>query len=148
MRIITRSLLLLALFALPLTARAADGASVHAVLVTASNKKGAADPRLAAYEAVLQRNLPESSFQYVTEGKAVVDAKNTRATLALASGHRLELEWAGREADGVVLKVQWTNGRTVIMSNSMTLPPGGPGSILGRRPSGDGDVPLIIIMAR
>ena len=48
--------LLLAAIALPQPARAADTVAVRAILITATNQKRAADPKLAPYEAELQRN--------------------------------------------------------------------------------------------
>src|SRR5690242_7184852 len=89
--------------ALPLHARGADGTSVHAILVIASSEKAPADPRLAPYEANLQRNLPESSFRLEREGKAALGPNANHATIALGA-HRLELEGGTRDADGIRLK--------------------------------------------
>ena len=74
MRIIplTVSLLWLAGIAWPQLALAADGTSVHAVLIMATDEKAPADPRLAPYEAELQRNLPLSSFRFLGEGSAAI----------------------------------------------------------------------------
>ena len=147
MRLTTLSLLLLAALVLPCQVHAADTASVHAVLITASKEKAAADPRLAPYEAVLQRNLPESSFRFVGEGNATIAGRGSRVTVNLSSSHSLELESGGHEGDAVAVKVKWLNGKTVVMNNAFTFQPGVP-VVLGRRPSGDGDVPIIIVMVR
>lgn len=147
MRIITFALsLLLAAFAWPMHARGADGAAVHAILIMATKEKAAADPRLAAYEATLQRNLPESSFRFSNEGRATLGAKSTRGTLTLGT-HRLELEGGTRDADGIRIKVRWLNGNTVVMSNTFSFQPGVP-VVLGLRPSNDAEIPIVIVIAQ
>ncbi len=134
-------------FAWPLHARGADGASVHAILIIATKEKAAADPRLAPYEATLQRNLPESSFRLHHEGRATVGGgRATRSTLALGT-HRLELEGGTRDADGIRIKVRWLNGSTAVMSNTFSLQPGVP-VVLGLRPSNDGEIPIVIVIAQ
>jgi hypothetical protein len=147
MRILTLALsLAIATLALPLTSLAADGASVHAILIIASKEKTPADARLAPYEATLQRNLPESSFRYAGEGTASV-AGNGRARISLGPDHRIELQGGNKDAEGFLIKVQWMNGKTLVMNNSFTFQPGVP-VVLGRRPSGDGDVPIVILIAK
>lgn len=138
--------LLFATIAAPLHAQGADGASVHAILVTASKEKAPADPRLAPYEATLQRNLPESSFRFAREGKAALGGKAGHATIALGS-HRLELEGGTHDADGIRIKVSWLSGNNAVMSNTFSFQPGVP-FVLGLRPSNDGEVPLIIVIAQ
>ena len=137
--------LLFAAFVLPLHARGADGASVHAILIIASKEKAAADPRLAPYEATLQRNLPESSFRFGNEGRATLGTKNSRATVALGT-HRLELEGGTKDADGIRIKVRWLNGSNVVMSNTFTFQPGIPFA-LGLRPIKDDEIPIVIVIA-
>ena len=138
---------LLAGIALPCLARAADAASVHAVLIIASKEKAPADPRLAPYEATLQRNLPESSFKFAGEGKASVPGNNKPTSLSLGSDHRLELKSSGKDREGIRLKVEWLNGKSVVMDNAFILEPNKP-VVLGSRPSGDGNVPIVIVTAR
>jgi hypothetical protein len=137
---------LLACFARPLAARAADDASVHAILITASKEKAPADKRLAPYEATLQRNLPESSFTYVAEATASVSGKNSR-NISLADGHRIELQGIDKDAEGITMKVRWLNGNVVVMNNAFTFKPGVP-IVLGQRPGGDGNVPIVILVAK
>jgi hypothetical protein len=137
--------LLLAAFVLPM-ATAADGASVRAVLITATNLKREADPKLAEFEAELQRNLPLSSFRYVGESAASVPAGG-HTTVSLPRGHRLEIEAERGGGRGIRIKVQWLNGRTVVFNTGLTLQPGVP-AVLGRRPSGDGETPIVILIAR
>jgi hypothetical protein len=144
MRIIT--ILFLALFASVATQRsafAADGASIHAILITASKEKAPADPKLAPYEATLQRNVPESSFRLIAEGSASVSGAG-RATISLGGSHHLELESEG----GGRLKVQWMNGSNVVISTTLSnLQPGVP-TLLGHRGAGDGDVPIVLVIAK
>ena len=138
--------LLLACFALPLSAQAADGTSVLAILITASKEKAPADKRLAPYEATLQRNLPESSFTYAGEGSAAVSGKDNRS-IPLGNGHRIELQGISKDADGISIKVRWLNGKSVVMNNAFTFQPGVP-IVLGQRPIGDGNVPIVILIAK
>ena len=148
MRIIhlTLALAVLAGIVQPKITYAADGASIHAILITASNAKTPPDARLAPYETALQRNLPESSFRYVGEGSASL-AGNGRAIITLGQGHRVELERDSGAGDRVRMKLQWMNGSAAVMSTTVALPRGVP-VVLGRRPSGDGDVPIVLVMAR
>ncbi len=139
------SVLLCAGFVAPHLANAADNASVHAILVIASNAKAPADPRLAPYEAELQRNVPESSFRLAGEGSASVSG-NGRATIGLGGGHKVELQGEPGGGAGVKLKVDWLNGRNTVISGSFTLERGIP-MMLGRRPSGDGEVPIVLLIA-
>jgi hypothetical protein len=141
---LTFFVLLLAAAILPSFARAAERVSVHAILIIASNEKSAADPRLAPYEETLQRNVPESSFRFAGEGSATV-AGNGRAAITLGQGHRLEFE--GESGGGIRLKIQWMNGRKVVISGSFTFEPGKP-IMLGNRPSGDGAVPIVLLIAK
>jgi len=126
--------------------RAADNASVRAILITATNLKREADPKLAPYEAELQRNIPLSSFRYVGEGTTAVTAGG-KAVIALERGNRIELEGERSGGRGIRLKVVWQSGRTVVMNTTLTLQPGVP-AVLGRRPSGDGETPIILLIAR
>ena len=147
MRIITLILLAMATVALnrPATAHAAEPASVRAILITASNEKAPADPKLAAFEGPLQRNLPESSFRYVAEGSASVGG-NGRATISLGRGHRVDVELD--KSDGSVrLKIQWMNGNELFMGGTFTPNPGAP-IVLGRRPTGEGNVPIVLVIAK
>lgn len=136
----------LGLSALSPATRAADNASVRAILITATNLKREADPKLAPYEAELQRNIPLSSFRYVGEGTTAVSA-GSKAVIALDRGNRIELEGERSGGRGIRLKVVWQSGRSVVMNTTLTLQPGVP-AVLGRRPSGDGETPIILLIAR
>lgn len=146
MRIITLALVS-ALSALSLSrAQAAEKTAVHGILIFASNEKAPADPRLAPYEAPLQRNLPESSFRFAGEGSATT-VDGGRAAVALGSGHRLEFEREKEAGPGIRLKIQWIHGKEVAMSGTFTLQSGVP-IVLGRRPSGNGEVPIVLVIAK
>src|SRR6185503_5006261 len=132
-----------ATFALALPARAAETTSIQALLIMASNKKAPADPKVAPYEAQLQRNFPESSFRLVGEGSTSVSG-NTPAKIDLAQGNRLEFESERREADGIHLKVRWAKGD---INGSFVLQPGIP-LVLIRRPADDAEVPIILVIAK
>ena len=145
MRLIKLTLsLLCAVVALPQLARAADEVTIHAVLIIASNAKAPADPKLAPYEATLQRNVPESSFRQVAEGAATL-AGNERATIALGAGHRIEVE--NEKGGGLRLKLQWMNGAKPVVGGTFNVQPGVP-LMLGNRPSGDGEVPIVLLIAK
>ena len=128
-------------------ARAADEASLHAILIIATKEKAPADPKLAPYEATLQRNLPESSFRYAAEGRASISGRNKSARISLRDGHSIELAGGERDADGILIKVRWMNGRTLVMNNAFTFQPGVP-IVLGSRGREDSDVPIVILIAR
>jgi hypothetical protein len=138
------AVLALASAALPATSLAAERTSVQALLISASNRKGGSDPKLAAYESTLRRNLPFNTFRLTGEGTASVAASG-RASLALGHGHRLELQNDG--GSGIHLKVQWLSGNKTLINTSLALQPGVP-AVLGRRGSDEGEVPVVLLIAR
>ena len=145
MRIIKLTLsLLFAACALSSHLAAADGATVQAILINASNEKTAADPRLAAYEAELQRMVPESSFRFIAQGTAAVTGSG-HATISLGSGHRIELD--RDKGGGLRLKIQWMNGTKLVLGGTFNAQPGVP-IMLGNRPSGEGAVPIVLVIAK
>jgi hypothetical protein len=152
MRIIQLTLaLLFAAVATPFSANAADSVSVRAILISATNQKQAADPKLAPYEAELQRNLPLSSFRYVGEGSASVSTSGRATvsiTVSMSRDHRLELT-GFRSDEGVGVKVQWLNGSTLVLSSALSISPGSPTvTVFGRRPSDDGETPIVLLIAK
>ena len=147
MRIIqTGFIIFLAALVAPPSARAAGSSSVHALLISASNQKGAADPRLAPYEATLRRNLPFESFRYVDEGSAAV-AGSAPATLSLGRSHRLELAGERSSGRGIRVSVKWFDGSRELLSTTLVLQPGVP-AVLGRRGGNEAEVPVVILTAR
>lgn len=128
----------------PKAAKAARAATVHAILISASNKQGGVDRKLAAHEANLRRNLPFDTFRFAGEGTVSLPGGG-RATINLPGGQRLELE--DDPDTGIRLKVFWMVGSEVVISTTLTLNPGVPG-VLARRPATDGDVPVVLLIAR
>ena len=137
--------LVLGLAALSSAARAADGASIQALLIIASKGKGASDPRLAEYEATLKRTLRFDTFKLAGQGSASVAGNNSSATITLGGGHRLQLRGGDRAGSGIRVRVEWTNGGREMMNTSLTLQPGIP-AVLGS--GGDGEVPVVLVIAR
>lgn len=142
---------MLAALVLPPAAPAANApkaakksASVQAILITASNKKGGVDPKLAAYAAHLKRVFPFDTFRYSGEGAASLP-NGGHATINLSGGQRLELE--DDPDTGIRMKVYWMVGSEVVVSTTLTLNAGIPAA-LARRPAGDGDVPIVLLIAR
>jgi hypothetical protein len=137
--------LVLGLFLSASIARAADGASVQALLISASKGKGASDPRLAEFEATLKRTLPFDTFKLTAQGSASVSGSNSSASIALAGGHRLQLTGGERSGNGIKVRVEWTSGGREVMNTALVLQPGIP-AVLGR--GGDGEVPVVLLIAR
>ena len=128
----------------PKAAKGARATSVHAILITASNKHGGVDRKLAPFEAHLKRNFPFDTFRHTGEGTASLP-NGGRATINLPGGQRLELE--DDPDSGIRLKVYWMVGSEVVISTTLTLNPGIPAA-LARRPADDGDVPVVLLVAR
>jgi hypothetical protein len=133
---------LIASFAFALSAHAAESISIRALLIMASNSKAPADPKLAAFEAELQRNFPESSFRLMHEGSATV-ADNGRASISLGSGDTVEAE-ARRTSAGIQMKLNWAKGE---IATTVVQQAGIP-AVLIRRPVGDGKTPIVLVIAK
>lgn len=138
--------LFLLLLAAPFT-RAADGASVHAILITASNEKGDTDRRLAQYEPTLKRILRFESFRFVGEGSADLPAAG-EGSISLGRGHRLELEAEESGRRGVRVKVRWIAGGTRVMDTGLSLQPGVPAVLGGPETGKSGEVFAILVIGR
>lgn len=132
---------LCASLALALPARAAD-ITVRALLIMASDKKQPADPKLAEFEAGLQRNSPESSFKLVREGSITIP-DGGRGTISVGPGDGVEVE-AKKAGSGIQLKLRWMKRE---MGGTFTQEPGVP-IVLGRRPANDGDTPIVLVVAK
>jgi hypothetical protein len=129
-------------------ALAAEGAraNVRALLVLASNQRGATDARLADYEPTLRRILRFESYKLAGEGSAAL-AGGGKSTVRLARGHALELEMEKSDGKGVRLKVNWQDGRRSLMNTGLVLRPGVP-AVLGGPASGkEGEVWAVILVA-
>ena len=126
-------------------AAAAESIGLHAVLITASNDKTGSDPKLAAYEAELQRNLVFSSFRHAGEDRAQL-AGGKSTVLTLQRGHRLEIE-GNKSGDGARLAIKWTQGSTVLMNTTLQVTASAP-AVLVRRGGKDAEVPVILLFAK
>lgn len=147
-RLITFLFLAVVLPLMRSTAAAAEGHTVRAILVLASNQKGASDGRLASYEPTLKRILRFESYKLVGEGSASSEG----GSVSLGQGHviALEAEASGGKAKGgggIRLKVDWkVNGKSAI-NTGLVLRPGVP-AVLGGPPSGGGgDTWAVILVA-
>lgn len=142
------TLLLAALFAgLPGLASAAEGARVRALLVLASNARGASDSRLASYEPTLKRLLRFESYKLSGEGSASLGGG--KAAVKIGPGHSLELEPEKSDGRGVRLRFNWHDGSgRSLMNTGLVLRPGVP-AVLGGPSSGgkDGEVWAVILVA-
>lgn len=126
-------------------ARAAEGVSVRAILISASPQKGKSDPKLAPFEATLRRILRFETFRAVGEASARV-SEGGRATLTLAQGHRLELSGDRTGARETRVRLRWRQGNRDLMDTALALPAGRP-AVLGGPAHGDkGDVWAVIII--
>lgn len=119
-------------------------ASIHAILITASNTKGGVDRRLEPYAANLKRTLPFDTFRFAAEDRTALPSGG-RATVTFAGNHRIEIE--DDPGAGLRLKVYWLKGPEEIIRTTLTLNPGVP-AVLVRRGAGEGDVPVVLLIAR
>jgi hypothetical protein len=117
-------LLLVALVAGLVGARAAGGhGTVRAMLVLASNQKGATDGRLADYEPTLRRILRFESYKLVGEGAASLGGAG-RSSVKLGRGHSLEFAAEKSDGKGVRLKVNWAGRRALPHEHRARAAPG------------------------
>lgn len=126
--------------------RAAERTSLRAILVAASNEKGASDRRLAAYEPTLRSILRFESYRFLGEGSAAL-AVPAEGTLSLGQGHRLEIETEASEKGAIRLRVAWYDGGQILMRTVISQRPGVP-SVLGGPRRGDGEVYAVIVIGR
>lgn len=125
-----------------LSARAADGASIRAILLVASNAKGPSDPHLAPYEPTLRRILRFESFRFVGEDSARV-ADGADGRLSLGDGQSLVV--TPEKGRGVRLRVVWQHGRQTLMETGLTLHPGVPAVLGGPGTGRNGEVYAVIV---
>lgn len=140
------ALALLVLAAASSVARAAEQASIRAILVTASNEKGQSDRRLAAFEPTLRRILRFESYRFVGEGSASL-AVPGKGPISLGDGHRLDLDAESSGAGGIRVNVRWSDGNRVLMQSGLSLRPGVP-AVLGGPRKGDGEVYAVIVIGK
>lgn len=126
--------------------RAAEHTSLRAILVAASNEKGASDQRLAAYEPTLRKILRFESYRHLGESSTNL-AVPAQGTLRLGQGHRLEIETEGSGKGAIRLRVAWYEGDDILMRTVITQRPGVP-TVLGGPRRGDGEVYAVIVIGR
>jgi hypothetical protein len=127
-------------------AAAGGSGTVRAILVLASNEKGASDGRLAAYEPTLRRILRFESYKLVGEGSAAL-AGAGKASVKLGRGHSVELEAEKSDGKGVRLKVNWQDGGRSLMNTGLVLRPGVPAVLGGPANGKGGEVWAVILVA-
>ena len=127
-------------------ARGGERTTIQAILVSASNDKGATDRRLAAYEPTLRRILRFESYRVLGEGSAAI-AVPAKGTVSLGNGHRLELETEAADGKSIRVRVNWTVGRDSLMNTALALRPGVPAVLGGPASGGKGEVYAVILIA-
>ena len=115
----------------------AGRASVHAILVTASNERRAADPKLAPYEENLKRTLRYESYRYAGEGSAAVASGGT-ARVSLPGNNRLDLEAENGDGRGIRVKVHFGTTDVVIPAGKTVV-------LVGRAAGEKGEVSAVIV---
>ena len=126
-------------------AAAAEAASIHALLISASREKGTTDPRLQPYETNLRRILRFESFRFVGEGTARL-ATPGKGQLGLVQGHRLEIEAEKGDGPRLRLNVRWTSGGRTLLDQPLAVTRGTPAILVGPS-SGPGQALGIILIA-
>jgi hypothetical protein len=133
------TLLLVAIAAPSAMAADANRTSITAILVIASNERGATDPRLAPYEANLKRTLRYESFRFGGEGSASV-AGGATASISLPNNNRLDLEAEKSDGRGVRVRVHYG-------STDVVIPPGKTVIVAGRPSGPNGEISAVIVTA-
>lgn len=128
------------------TARAADRASLQAILITASNEPGQTDPRLARYEPTLRRILRFASYRYVGSGSGST-AVPGETNMGLGAGQHLEVT-AEDSSRGLRLRVAWKQGGRTLMETGLSLNPGVPAVLGGPGTGRDDEVYAVILTGR
>lgn len=147
MKLIRILLPLWLIFGATLAARAAENASVHAILISASNEPGKTDGRLSQYEPTLKRILRFESYRFLGQGTATL--RNDRPShISLGEGQSLRLSSEEPGKHGVRVKVIWENGGRTLMETGLSLRPGAPAVLGGPGTGKQGEVYAIILIGR
>lgn len=122
----------------PRPVQAAESASARAILILASPEKKASDPRLREYVDNLRRIVPGNmeSFSAAGEGSAALTVPG-RTNLALAQGHRLEIEAERADHNRVRLNVRWFNGGNLLLDQPIAAQRGKPAVLGGPKAAGN-----------
>ncbi len=125
----------------------AERVNVRALLVVASNEKGAVDRRLADYEPTLKRLLRFESFRLAGEGAATL-GEDGASVIALGRGQRLELSSEGGAGRGLRVKVRWLADGVRVMDTGLSLRPGVPAVLGGPGTGRAGEVFAVLLVAQ
>jgi len=136
------SLLALAALAAAPALRAADRASVQAILIIASKDPGQTDRRLAPYEGNLRKNLRFESFKFVSEGSAGLDVPG-EGRIGLGRGQDVSLEAESLEGRSLRFKFRWQN-----IDSGVKLPPGVPAVYVGAQTGNGDDAYALMLIVR
>lgn len=141
------SFLLLALAVLPSGVQAAESATLHGILISASNATRDTDRRLAPYEPTLRRILRFSSYHFLGDDRTTLTAGKTDELL-LGDGNELQIETEKSDDKGVHVRVRWMQAGRTLMKTGLLLPPGAPAVLGGPVSDKKGEVYAIILIAR
>lgn len=125
-------------------AAGADVLMAQAMLVAASDKPGKTDRRLAPYEPNLKAVLRFKSYQLEGDASAQILVQ-TRQTLNLGGGHKVEIEPLRLAGDRVKARIKWTFGDKTLANTVMVLRRGTP-AVLGGVSRGEGEVLGVLVL--
>ena len=121
--------------------------TIEGLFIIATHAKLPADPRLSAYEAELQRNLPESSFRLIAQGSSLISSKRA-GVIVFDPQQRVELRREHLAKPGMHLNVQWMQGREPLVGGVFTVKPGIPIVLMHRPPSDETGLPIVVLVAK
>lgn len=147
MKTIRLTLLFAVLSGLTLAARAADRASLQAILISASNEPGQTDRRLAPYEPTLRKILRFESYRHLGDDSTSLDIP-AQGSLSLGNGHELEVATEKTDGRSIHVKVRWTAGGRTLMNTGLVLRPGVPAVLGGPSTGNKGEVYAVILVGR
>jgi hypothetical protein len=139
--------LLLSAASLVISSHAAERASIHGILISASNEKGESDRRLGPYEPTLRRILRFESYRFLGDGSVSISPSD-KGHLSLGEGHELEIESESSESKTVRLRVRWMKGGRALMNTGLVLRPGVPAVLGGPSTGNKGEVFAVILIGR
>ncbi len=146
MKTFLRLAFLFVVLAVPLASLRAADATVHGILITASNQPGATDHRLSEYEPTLRRILRFESYHFIGEDRANLGVPSS-GRLSVGEGHELEITTEKADGKSLQVKVRWTAGGRTLMNTGLTLRSGVP-AVLGGPSTGRGEVYAVILTGR
>ena len=106
-------------------ARAQAPVTIRAVLILASDRQAAQDPRLDLVEYKLRRMFRFEYYRHYGEGSAAVPLPG-QATLELGRGFRLKLSASSAGKGQIRAGVHWLRGDEVVLNTAVAMNPGIP----------------------